>query len=143
MQANLIIPEKAHQEALNWGRAQWSGAWPHPMPSELCGSAERDFHAEWHEEYEEGAPEPARIRPNLPRAIVVHEVWRSLSDLPRFVMRVEYVEHHRDRYAAARSLSERLKKEGFRDDPMTIREYEAHLGYAMTKVGESICEIRR
>ena len=118
------VPEPIHHELLNWARFQWSGPWPHPIPSEKCGSAEREFHAEWHQEWE---PEPdIRIKPHQGRADVVHSVWKSLWDAPRQVLKAEYIEHHKDRQRAARKLA------------IPVHVYESHLAYAVRKVGEAL-----
>jgi len=121
---SYAVPENIHHELLNWARFQWSGPWPHPIPSEKCGSAEREFHAEWHQEWE---PELVTvIRPNRARAEAVHAVWKDLWDAPRLVLKAEYIEHHKDRQRAARKLA------------IPVHVYESHLAYAVRKVGEAL-----
>ena len=35
------FPKFVGAELRNWARAEWSGAWPQPLPPTACGSAER------------------------------------------------------------------------------------------------------
>lgn len=126
------VPKEIHAELMNWSRWCHLGDWPHPLPDDRCGSAERDFHAEWHSE-EESAPEPPRIRPNERQAREVQRVWESMAEFderghlirrtePGLVLKAEYPGKQGSREQAAHALC------------MTLTEYESHLRWAVGKV---------
>lgn len=120
----LRIPDKIHEELLNWSRWCHLGAWPHPLPRTQCGSLEGDYTApSWEALDMEEAPPPPRIRPNERNARRVQAAWESLEGFPRLALKSEYPGHdHTDRAARA----ERLR--------LTIQQYENHLQIAVNRV---------
>lgn len=120
------VPDKIHDECLNWARWCWQGAWPHPLPDTQCGSAEGDYRAppEWDMDLSE-LTRTSRIRPNERNARRVQEAWEGLTAKPRLVLRAEYPGRDGRRSDAAAALA------------MTISEYETHLQYAVLRVEEA------
>lgn len=127
-----IVPDRVHEELLNWSRWCWAGEWPHPLPKTRCGSAEGDFHAEWHLEME--PPPPPLIKPNAKRAQQVQALWESwpAASPARQVLKAEYPgrdnsgrrEFGRD--VAARRLM------------LTLSQYESALTWAARQVGDAL-----
>lgn len=130
-----IVPDKIHDELLNWSRWCWSGNWPHPLPKTRCGSAEGDYTSPpyWEPFGKEEVPDPPRIKPNARNAERVQAVWERwpVASPARQVLKAEYPgrdasgrrEFGRD--VAARRLN------------MTIRQYETALAWAAKEVGEA------
>lgn len=123
----LRIPDRIHEELLNWSRWCNLGAWPHPLPRTQCGSLEGDYRAppEWDTDLEE-APPPARIRPNERQARRVQEAWESLEkeSLPRLVLRDEYPGRN-----PGEGRMDRAEALG-----ITIQQYESCLQIAVNRV---------
>lgn len=87
----LRIPDKIHEELLNWSRWCHLGAWPHPLPRTQCGSLEGDYRPPvWEADGMEEAPPPSRIRPNERHAKKVQAVWALLGALDRVALKEEY-----------------------------------------------------
>jgi len=130
--SRVHIPDKVHQELLNWSRYCWLGEYPHPTPSTRCGSAEGAFHAEWHigDEIEE-----PRIKPNVKHAVIVQQAWEGLPDAPRKVLRAEY---------PARRETGRIDGKGVAAARLGMlpRDYDTHLSYAIHKVEEAFSAVR-
>lgn len=121
----LRIPDKIHEELLNWSRWCNLGAWPHPLPRTQCGSLEGDYRPPvWEADGEEEAPPPARIRPNERHARRVQGAWESLEGLPRLALKAEYP-----------SRLPEDNRQG-RADRMgiTVQQYENHLQLAVNRV---------
>lgn len=120
----LRIPDRIHEELLNWSRWCHLGAWPHPLPRTQCGSLEGDYRAPvWEELGEEEAPPPPRIRPNERNARRVQEAWESLEGFPRLTLKAEYpASNHSDRVERARMLR------------LTLQQYENNLQIAVNRV---------
>jgi len=120
----LRIPDKIHEELLNWSRWCNLGAWPHPLPRTQCGSLEGDYRAPvWEELDMEEAPPPPRIRPNERNARRVQAAWESLEGFPRLTLKSEYPSNdHTDRAARAARLR------------LTVQQYENNLQIAVNRV---------
>lgn len=123
------VPETVHQELLNWSRWCWMGEWPHPLPDTRCGSAERDFHEEWHSEV--SPDDPQRIRPNERHARVVQRVFESLEGYPRLTIKAEYPGNDMQS-----SRHQRAIKLG-----LTVQQYENNLQIGVSRV-ESAFAVR-
>lgn len=121
----LRIPDRIHEELLNWSRWCNLGAWPHPLPRTQCGSLEGDYRAPaWEALDMEEAPPPPRIRPNERNARRVQEAWEVLGELDRIALKEEYParrdgENRQDR-------ADRMK--------LTIQQYENCLQSAVNRV---------
>jgi hypothetical protein len=118
------VPDKIHDELLNWSRWCNLGAWPHPLPRTQCGSFEGNYRvAHWEELDEEEAPPPPKIRPNERHARRVQEAWEKLEGFPRLALKSEYPGNDRgnrtDRAARLR---------------LTVQQYENHLQIAVNRV---------
>ena len=121
----LRIPDRIHEELLNWSRWCNLGAWPHPLPRTQCGSLEGDYRAPvWEEFGEEEAPPPARIRPNERQARRVQEAWESLEGWPRLALKAEYPSN--DHQSGRADRAHRLT--------LTVQQYENHLQIAVNRV---------
>jgi hypothetical protein len=123
------FPEWLHYELLNWSRWCWQGAWPHPLPPSICGSAERDY---TRFRADSSSDDARPIPPNASRALIVDGVWHGLPPAPRQVLRAEYPQYHASgraelgRCGAARRLR------------MSLRDYEAALGVAASRVWDAL-----
>lgn len=121
----LRIPDKIHEELLNWSRWCNLGPWPHPLPSNQCGSLEGDYRSPvWEAIDMEEAPPPPRIRPNERNARKVQEAWESLEGFPRLSLKAEYPSRlpEEGRIERAARLS------------LTVQQYENHLQIAVNRV---------
>lgn len=87
------IPDKIHEELLNWSRWCWLGEWPHPLPATKCGSLESGYRAppDWNPD---DPPLPPRIRPNERHAKRVQAVYQGFLDEGKaegaLVLKAEY-----------------------------------------------------
>jgi hypothetical protein len=129
------VPDKIHDELLNWSRWCNLGAWPHPLPRTQCGSFEGNYRVpEWEALEMEEAPPPPKIRPNERHARRVQEAWEAMADRDmhgglvrvwncRLVLKAEYPGNdHGHRSARAAALG------------MTISQYEFELQSAVNRV---------
>lgn len=123
------VPDFAHVELVNWSRASWMGAWPHPLPRTQCGSAEGDFSSEWHL-LGEPDDEPKPIPPNRRNAETVQAVWLAMpiGSLPRLVLKAEYPgRDNSGRREGGRDLAARRME-------ISLAQYEEALRYAVSRV---------
>lgn len=126
-----IVSDFSHHELVNWSNWCWLGEYPHPLPKTRCGSAEGDFHAEWHLEAE--PDEPPRIKPNTRNAQIVQDLWESwpTASPARQVLKAEYPARHTSgRVEGGRDVAARRLN-------MSLREYEMALSWASKKVEEA------
>ena len=121
------IPDKVHEELLNWSRWCWMGEWPHPLPSDHCGSLESQYRAppEWDMDLAE-APQ-TYTRPNERNARKVQAVFDQLPELERFVLLAEYPQRGR----SGRNISKQLAADGI---GVSVQGYDWHLQSAAQKV---------
>lgn len=86
------IPDKVHEELLNWSRWCWLGEWPHPLPATHCGSLESQYRAPQNVNFEENLEDlpPVRIRPNERHAKRVQNVYEALDGFGKLVLKSEY-----------------------------------------------------
>jgi hypothetical protein len=124
------VDDRMHEELVNWSRWCWQGEWPHPLPSTLCGSAERSFHEQWHLGME--PPEPAPIRPNERHARQVQVVWERLHQQARLVLKAEYPARYQSGRMESRDVAARRLG-------LTLAQYETALFYAVRKVEDAFC----
>lgn len=68
----------------NWSRWCWLGAWPHPLPTQVCASAERHYQPPASDD-----DKPA-TRVNTERALVVDGVYKSLPLVEQRILQSEY-----------------------------------------------------
>jgi hypothetical protein len=88
----LRIPDRIHEELLNWSRWCWQGQWPHPLPATQCGSLESQYRAppDWNPD---DAPLQTLPRPNERNAKRVQAVYDKLLDeceMAALVLKAEY-----------------------------------------------------
>lgn len=118
------VPDKIHDECLNWARWCNLGAWPHPLPRTQCGSLEGDYRPpSWEVLDEEEAPPPPKIRPNERHARRVQEAWEKLEGFPRLALKSEYPGNdHGNRKDRADRIG------------ITVQQYENNLQIAVNRV---------
>jgi hypothetical protein len=125
------VPDKIHDELLNWARWANLGAWPHPLPRTQCGSFEGNYRVpEWEALEMEEAPPPPKIRPNERHARRVQEAWESLKGFPRLVLKSEYPGFEGRRIERAEKLG------------LTVQQYENHLQIAVNRVEAAFHVVR-
>jgi hypothetical protein len=121
------IPDKIHEELLNWARWCWIGEWPHPLPATHCGSLESGYRPPPYWNPEDEAEESMRrsaIRPNERHAKRVQSVFEGLPSFGRLVMKSEYP--CRAERGSRASAAHRIG--------LTERQYENHLEIVIMKV---------
>ena len=105
---NGAIKDWVHQELQNWSRWCWSGAYPHPLPTETCASIEKHYNRT----NDEGTDPPERaIMPNIRNAERVQAIWETLPYLPKQVLRAEYPQRNNGRKTACRRLG--INEDGY------------------------------
>lgn len=118
------VPETMHMELVNWSRWCWLGDWPHPLPSTRCGSAEGDFHEEWHLETD-AEVEERPIPPNHRHARIVQRVYDQLPQGPKLALKAEYPGRYTSgRYEYGRDVAARRMQ-------MSLPQYERFLEEAV------------
>ena len=119
----MKIPDRIHEELLNWARYCWLGEFPHPLPPTHCGSLESQYRAppDWNPD---DAPQASYIKPNERNAIKVQEVYDSLWEPEKIVLKAEYPDKRKymSRQHAAGLLG------------MSMYGYETLLRIAVSKV---------
>lgn len=125
----LRIPDRIHQELMNWSRWCWLGQWPHPLPATQCGSAEGEYRAppEWDVEISE-LERTSRIRPNERQARIVQGAWEKLDGFPRLTLKAEYPGNDHQGYRRDRATALGL----------TVQQYENNLQIAINAVEAAI-----
>jgi hypothetical protein len=95
----IKIPDKVHEELLNWSRWCWLGELPHPLPPTHCGSLEGQYRAppEWNFEDVNETPRPSYIRPNERHARMVQTAFDEMPEPMRKVLKAEYPARHSSR----------------------------------------------
>ena len=81
------FPDWVHWELLNWARWSWEGSYPHPLPSQTCGSVEGEYQPPRYDSCDEPV---RRIKADEGMALIVDRAWKSLPDTQRLVLAVEY-----------------------------------------------------
>jgi hypothetical protein len=88
------FPRFINSELWNWARWCWMGPWPHPLPPQACGSAERRFpsgiNREDADEEEQQKPDPIHVE----RARQVDAIYQSLPLEEQRVLQMEYPRRH-------------------------------------------------
>jgi len=113
-------------ELLNWARAAWEGAYPHPLPPDHCASIEHNYRRTSAEDYSEEAPPTKPIPANMDNAARVQAIFLRMPDPERMVLRAEYPQR--------RVNSESLRHEIARSLGMNIHRYNHWLYMARLKV---------
>jgi hypothetical protein len=125
----IKIPDKIHEELLNWSRWCWLGEWPHPLPPTHCGSLESQYRTPLNVNFEEKLEDlpPVRIKPNERNARRVQAVYDALDALGQLVMKYEYPcrAERGTRTAAAHKMG------------MTLSQYEHWLQIAVNRVEDA------
>ena len=108
------IPDWVHMELLNWSRAAWEGAYPHPIPPDHCASLEHNYRRTAAEDYSDEAPPSKLIPANRENAERIQAIFVRMQDQERMVLRAEYpqrrVNGEMTREALARSLGMNVKR---------------------------------
>ena len=118
------FPDWVHWELLNWSRWSWEGSYPHPLPSQSCGSVEGEYQTP---NYDSEQIEVKRVKANAQNAQLVDRVWRDLPEQQRMVLAVEYPRKHDYDWEQGRSgVARKLK--------MRLSEYEDAFFSAVEKV---------
>ncbi len=128
----MKAPDHIHAELLNWSRWCWLGEWPHPLPSNHCGSLESQYRAPplWDMDLAEAPPAPY-IRPNDKNAQRVQEVYESLETADKLVLKTAY--------PSRRDFDS--KTEAAHHIGLGTSEYDSRLEIIIRKVG-AVFEVR-